>query len=263
MSFSAGKPLGRVLWFLGLTFGISWGSWGLLYLLVGTGAIVFASVPGWALFMLGGFGPTIAIVWLKYAWGELRGVRDLLRYAFGAEHWPRTLAVLAAVLAVHTLVLAATSAINSEMPWYLLPASAVFTALLGGGLEELGWRGFLQPAAERRLLLPLATLGVGAIWAVWHLPLFLIPGSPQSTGSDFFSFASLGLVLSFLLMLIRRVSSSVVACVIFHGCSNALLSYFVPKPTPLLIILLTVETVAACLLAWAWERHALASQEGS
>lgn len=44
--------------------------------------------------------------------------------------------------------------------------------VLFGGVEELGWRGFLQPRLQERTSVLAAGLGIGVLWWLWHLPLF-------------------------------------------------------------------------------------------
>jgi membrane protease YdiL (CAAX protease family) len=40
--------------------------------------------------------------------------------------------------------------------------------------EELGWRGWLLPTLLARGFSPLgASMGVGALWAAWHVPILL------------------------------------------------------------------------------------------
>lgn len=53
-----------------------------------------------------------------------------------------------------------------------------FNVVLGPLGEELGWRGFLQTRLETDVGWLGAALIVGAIWFVWHLPLWLVD-SPQ------------------------------------------------------------------------------------
>jgi membrane protease YdiL (CAAX protease family) len=47
--------------------------------------------------------------------------------------------------------------------------------------EELGWRGFALPRLLERRPPLTASLMLGTIWGVWHLPGFLEPGIIQST----------------------------------------------------------------------------------
>lgn len=62
-----------------------------------------------------------------------------------------------------------------------LSATALFVmfvdSLIRGPLgEELGWRGYLQNELNRRFSLLKASLIVGVIWGLWHLPLWFISG---------------------------------------------------------------------------------------
>ena len=130
--------------------------------------------------------------------------------------------------------------------------------LLGGGFEEIGWRGLLQPALMRllegrgapniargasvvrsaahpgegsahsggavrpvvaALLVPLL---VGAIWACWHLPLFAMPGTYQH-GLAFLPFAGIAVALSYSLGALRALTGGPLACILGHAWYNAML----------------------------------------
>lgn len=62
------------------------------------------------------------------------------------------------------------------------PSATVLLALLPGLLiqmvttglaEEPGWRDFALPRMQRLIGAPKAAVAIGALWGVWHLPLFL------------------------------------------------------------------------------------------
>lgn len=65
----------------------------------------------------------------------------------------------------------------------LAPISAVLlwlaTLRLG---EELGWRGFALPRLLQHMGPIRASLTLGALWALWHLPYFLYQPSYQAMG---------------------------------------------------------------------------------
>jgi membrane protease YdiL (CAAX protease family) len=54
--------------------------------------------------------------------------------------------------------------------------------------EEIGWRGFLLAGLLRRRSPIVASTIVVAAWAVWHSPLYFVPGMP-SYGEPFLAFA--------------------------------------------------------------------------
>ena len=69
--------------------------------------------------------------------------------------------------------------LDSFSPWYsVFPALAV--ALFLGPIEELGWRGIALPLLQQRFSPFSAGLILGVIWGVWHIPAFLLGGTPQS-----------------------------------------------------------------------------------
>jgi membrane protease YdiL (CAAX protease family) len=57
-----------------------------------------------------------------------------------------------------------------------LVISLVLSTITGAMGEELGWRGFLLPRLQQRLGALSSSLIVGVVWALWHLPLWFLPG---------------------------------------------------------------------------------------
>jgi membrane protease YdiL (CAAX protease family) len=73
----------------------------------------------------------------------------------------------------------------STLGTYLI---ALFMFAIKGPIEEIGWRGFALPLLQRKMSPLWAGLLIGIIWGFWHLPAFLLSGTPQSAWSfsDFF-----------------------------------------------------------------------------
>jgi membrane protease YdiL (CAAX protease family) len=68
----------------------------------------------------------------------------------------------------------------TSFPSFLI--ALLFTAILGP-VEEFGWRGLALPLLQRKLAPLWAGLILGIIWGFWHLPAFMLSGTPQSAWS--------------------------------------------------------------------------------
>lgn len=144
--------------------------------------------------------------------------------------------------------------------WACLPG-----ILLGGGLEEIGWRGFLQPCLERALsdvrragqvrAALLAPLTTGLVWACWHAPLFFMPGAYQQ-GMAFLPFAGVAVALSYTLAALRSATGGTLACVLAHAWYNAMLTAPVtPGPLPAALFCAEAAACASVLVVKALRAH--------
>ncbi len=98
--------------------------------------------------------------------------------------------------------------------------------LVGGGLEEAGWRYILQPELEQKYSFTISTIIVSIIWWLWHMPLFYIQGVVQY-GQNYFAFGISVLGLSFALASIRKNTGSIWLCVLFHCIQNSLSGIYI------------------------------------
>ena len=116
---------------------------------------------------------------------------------------------------------------GSASPFLEKPVYRAFFVLplmiIGGGLEEIGWRGVLLPELLRKMPAWKATLVVSLVWGIWHLPLWFIPGVAQQ-GSNFAWFMVNIVSVSTLLTILYLGTRSVFACLIFHALGNAYVS---------------------------------------
>jgi membrane protease YdiL (CAAX protease family) len=226
----------RLRLFLGLTFAITWGAWWALAALVPSTGLKFDNVPIMSLYILGGFGPTIAAlmsVTATPAEGSFREfARRLLRWRVNAIWYAFALG-FPTLLEFSSLKIASALGSVPAVPfvlkpwWQILPLFG--TMIVGGGLEELGWRGVAQPAMERRTPRPLAAAVVGALWILWHLPLFFIPGTAQFH-SSFPIFAVFTFGNAFVLAWVYGRTQSILLCIGFHAASNAASGMHLPVP---------------------------------
>jgi membrane protease YdiL (CAAX protease family) len=104
----------------------------------------------------------------------------------------------------------------------LLGSSLSTLAALG---EEIGWRGFLQPALQERRSPFVSTLFVGLVWGYWHVPVNLHglndPIHPVLNAWIIFPAASV--LLAFPFAWLRQTCGSVWPAAICHGAGDAIL----------------------------------------
>lgn len=93
--------------------------------------------------------------------------------------------------------------------------------LLGGGLEEAGWRGYLLPCLYNKHPILVSSVLVSIIWVFWHLPYFFISGSMQAEQS-FFAYFMIGIITGFILSAIYLLTESVLLCMLFHSWQNTI-----------------------------------------
>jgi membrane protease YdiL (CAAX protease family) len=102
---------------------------------------------------------------------------------------------------------------------------AVFTLFFGPFPEELGWRGYVLDRLQENHSALVSSLLLGAAWALWHLPLFLIEGTYQNSlglGSPaFWSYVIIMIPQSILITWIyNHTQRSTLSAVLFHFMIN-------------------------------------------
>src|SRR5574340_1223528 len=183
----SGMPVRSLRTFLSWTFGVTWGLAFLLVLVPDHIEAIFGELrltnP---LFLLAVYSPGFAgvvLVWRHY------GAKGLGSYLRRLTRWRMPLGWWVFLVAGVPLLFYAGAAITGTItdpfpysPWYaVLPALALHFFL--GPIEELGWRGIALPLLQRRMAPLWAGTILGVIWGLWHIPAFLLGGTPQSAWS--------------------------------------------------------------------------------
>lgn len=240
------KPLTRSsdLWlFFALTYLISWSCWGSLIIFGIPGGSVHPDAPpppplGLILLGVGILSPSIASLILTWRAGGLAGLRDLWRrmtqFNLGWGPYLVIFAVplLTSLVRVVVQMLRGGSFQSSPLLAQpgLLVAFTVQTFLFGPLMEEPGWRGFaLDRLLARWGFLP-ASLVLGGLHGLWHLPAFFVSGTiQQSWGNPLLEFslffiATLGGAMIFTWLHVAS-GGSVWAAILFHTTSNFGMSF--------------------------------------
>ncbi len=233
------KTLAR---YLGITFAITYSFWWGLAVLTNLKILDSSQGLFTLLHVVGGFGPTIAAVVVL----PEKSLKSLGRFMFSFRknsHWVLLLLCTIQALAIGL----ASMETNPAIPWPVLPIVMVSTTFLGGGNEELGWRGIMQPALEKKFSVPVATLMTGSVWMLWHIPLWFVSGTSQQD-MNFILYSAYGLILSFNLAAIRKKTGSIFFCAVFHGFVNLLMSFFLVKINWILVTGLLVSLAVSLWL---------------
>jgi len=172
------------------------------------------------------------------AWRERQqGVRAILRHVIQwqvAMRWYlfAIFYIVGIKLTVAVIVRASTGGWPrfGTTPWYVIPLAIAFSTPFQAG-EEIGWRGYALPRLSDRLGLRGASIFLGVIWAVWHLPQFFIRAS-DTYGQSFpvfaFQVVAISVALAFLW---NATAKSLFLPMLLHSAVNNSKD-IVPSATP-------------------------------
>ena len=129
---------------------------------------------------------------------------------------------------------------------------AVFIGLLvlititGAMGEELGWRGFALPRLQLRMNALSASILLGILWSLWHLPLWFAGLGFETI--PFWAYMLIGISFSILITAAcNSTNGSLVAASLFHLFLNVSVNMIENEAMPLLsavFVLAAVITVA-------------------
>ncbi len=189
--------------FLALAFGLTWGIAALLILFYDQIVALFGEISmTHPLFIIAVYAPGFAgifLVWRKYGLKGLGGFfQRLTLWRAPAAWWVFLFLGIPALVYAGAVIKGSISDPFPFSPWYqAFPAMAV--ALFIGPIEEFGWRGLAQPLLQRKFSPFWAGLILGCIWGAWHIPAFLLSGTPQSAwdfGPYFIGVVAIAVILT-------------------------------------------------------------------
>lgn len=206
--------------FFVLTWALSWWPW-ILY------AFGLSPTP------IASFGPFLAaLVVLAITQGKsgIGGLlRRMVRWRVGIRWYAVALllpvGIALAATALNVLLGARAPSAADLGGWTGLFSTFAVVLLIpaaGGAWEEPGWRGFALPSLQAGRSALVASLILGAVWALWHLPLVVATG--QMGGWDIVNIMAWTLVLTWVY---NGTGGSVLIVMLFHAMFNTVPGSFI------------------------------------
>jgi membrane protease YdiL (CAAX protease family) len=254
--------------FFAVTFTTTWAFWLVAITLGGPATSPPTVIP----YLLGGFGPVFGAIVVR--------VRRARRRQPAPAHTVRLRLSMRLLWVLPLLAMASATVLVAALladllggPTVSLTAGRSLIATLGGPVpffvsmliagplaEEPGWRGTAYPRLRASLSSFQAGLLLGVAWAVWHLPLFLIPGTVQAE-FGLVSWSGLLFTLSVIPMALLTgyayERAGVAASIAVHfGVNTTIALVGISSPMTQACIVAVQFTVATTLLAWHRDRRA-------
>ena len=219
----------RVALYTSITFAFSWTLWLLSY----DTNYMPESISTIAV-LAGGFGPVVG----SFATVRFYSTKSLIQWLQDRFWTIPSLWWVAGCLAIPVCIETGRAIIMATLGSTLAPSqllayvqtdkSAIiigilFITLINGGQEELGWRGYLQPVLQQPLQQDQASIIIGIIWGVWHLPFYVFsgPGADRGGALTFGIFILSSVLLSVLLgRMFNGSRGSVLIVMATHGMIN-------------------------------------------
>jgi membrane protease YdiL (CAAX protease family) len=239
-----------------LAFIFTWFFWGIS--LMDSEGLIKSPIPREIFGMIGAFGPSIIglVFLIKY---EGRNFKSIIKETFlikGKWYWKLfAFLLMPAILGLSYIITRFIFGIQYQLEWFeaplMIPIVYLYILFLGGPLgEEIGWRGYALKKMLRFLTPFSASLILGLIWTVWHVPAFFIEGSAQA-GISFYLYTINTLVLTmFITILMIKTKFRIASALYFHASSNFALGifYIIDESIALLMIGVFMISVLTFLL---------------
>lgn len=220
--------------FFALTFAYSWTIW-IPSVLDGVGVALPFDVASYSMVVvvIGAFAPLLAALTLAARDGGWKGIKTFLGQALDFHIKPiYWILALGLPLTIHLIAHYLAPAVGLEVAQTLfpsdIPTAPVVLAipyfflmlLIGGGQEEFGWRGYAQEPLQEKIGVIPASLVIGLIWGLWHLPLWFMAGDLHSAYS-FLAFVLMTTSISLIYAWLYNASGKkLIVVMFFHAMNN-------------------------------------------
>lgn len=206
---------------------------------------------------------TLAAVVISSIYSTRQGVRDVIApitrwrvgmiwYLLALGLWP------AIVLAGNAIAQSLNMAIPSGPAWPNRPVllviveSFVWSFLFGGPLnEEPGWRGFAMPRLQRQFSPLVASLILGTLWGLWHVPLHLMGVYYGGAWGAIIRIQEIPRTILFT-WIFSRTKGSLLIPLLFHAAINTT-SLFLPRSFGVVLMICSLIATTVVITEKMWK----------
>lgn len=201
------------------TFSISWLFW--LTIIIANrvfDALWYGELLTWIPMLMGSLGPPIAVYISYRQFNKSFSLKSFMKLVFNIDIDRKAWLIFGLFTCWRFLMVWIAFGIQEPISiLYMIINLPLF--IIGGGFEEIGWRGYLQPKLEKETGYLVSVLIVGVIWSIWHLPLWLINGTVQSA-LPFAAYTFLAIILSFSFSALYKYTQNIFLCIFSHAWFN-------------------------------------------
>ena len=216
-----------------------------------TSASVTSPLPALIL-ILGSLAPALAAIIVSAAIGGWAAVKQLLRRLVQVRtgvQWyvvallvPLVASFVPAVLFVGSAAFSRVFSLQGVVSLLGYVIVTLIGMVLGSPIgEEPGWRGFALPRLQQRYGALTASLILGPLWGLWHLPLFFTVWGAV--------YQSMGVLLGMLLFVLLIMSNTIVLTWLFNNTRGslflAILAHSALNSTSVFLVLLFPQIAQA------------------
>lgn len=213
------QPIKEIVLFLIYTFSISWLFW--LIIIIANrffDALWYGELLTWIPMLIGALGPPIGAHIVYRQFNKETSFKTYINLVFKGSKDKKAWLIFGLFACWRFLIVWFAFGIQEPISiLYMFINLPLY--IIGGGFEEIGWRGYLQPKLENMTNYLTSVLIVGVVWSVWHLPLWFIAGTVQSA-LPFFMYTVLAIILSFSFTALYKFTKNVFLCVLTHAFFN-------------------------------------------
>jgi membrane protease YdiL (CAAX protease family) len=243
-----------------LTFVITWGIAAAYLLLPDTMCQIFGEISySSPLFWIASYAPLIASILVIANKGGKKELFEFLKQIVQFKFELKWFLFIIICVPLITVVASIPTEVGIHIPLnmgFLITflISNIFIGPLG---EEPGWKGVALPNLLSKYSPLLSGIILGVIWAIWHLPAYMISTTPQGDHNVFveyigFVIIAIGFEILSTYIYIKTNGNIVASGILFHFVYNVSMSIFEPTHlyTGLVFILVAIFIIYKSNIQW-------------